>query len=611
MGPGTMPSVGPSRSALSHLLTVALGALGWAVVLGLPAVGALDPVAPAGPRAVALFVVVILAARALAFRLVEGSVLSLDTAYYVAATLCVGPIAAGRLVALALTLDALARLIVAHRRGGVDRRWWAQELGYVLYFGGMSAGLLVVVGWVFDGDGLAAHRPDGDAIAVHVVAIGAVFLTLHYAVQGVRSKLLGKSWRRYLRDLAVPGVVSEMTLMPIGVVLVLLYDPDEPLGFLLLSATYLLINFVFGQLSKTSTDLHQRVHELEVLHGSARRLAASLQLEELVVAVAREACRAIPEAEAVALVHRDVAPATGYVLDGYDRGRERFFRRRFASDEGLTGWVLAHGVPRREGELERREPDAADSAGASSPGGPAVSPSARSWLGVPLKISGDVDGVIAVQSAHPHAFRLEHERLLASLGLLIGSALQNARLYELAMVDGLTGLFMRRYFDARIEEEMERTRRYGTPFSVVMMDVDDFKRLNDTHGHVVGDRVLRTIAEVVKDQMRGVDTAARYGGEEVAVILPRTEMLDAYHQAERIRAAIAAQRVATDDPATTLTVTASFGIAAYPESAATSGEDLVRRADRALYRAKQLGKNRVELYWSDAGDAASDADGDG
>ena len=84
------------------------------------------------------------------------------------------------------------------------------------------------------------------------------------------------------------------------------------------------------------------------------------------------------------------------------------------------------------------------------------------------------------------------------------------------MVDGLTGLFMRRYFDARIDEEIERSKRYGTPFSVVMMDVDDFKKLNDDHGHLIGDRVLRAIANIVKAQLRGVDTAARYGGEEIA-----------------------------------------------------------------------------------------------
>ena len=213
---------------------------------------------------------------------------------------------------------------------------------------------------------------------------------------------------------------------------------------------------------------------------------------------------------------------------------------------------------------------------------------------------GACEGVIAVQSSHARAFRDDHQRLLESLALQISAALQNAHLYELAMVDGLTGLFVRRYFDARIEEEIERSKRYATAFSVVMMDVDDFKRFNDAHGHLIGDRVLRGIANVVKSQMRGVDTAARYGGEEIAVILPRTEIVNAFAVGERIRGAVSELRITTDgDPPAALRVTASFGVASYPESKATSGEDLVRRADRALYRAKQAGKNRVELFWSD------------
>jgi diguanylate cyclase len=99
--------------------------------------------------------------------------------------------------------------------------------------------------------------------------------------------------------------------------------------------------------------------------------------------------------------------------------------------------------------------------------------------------------------------------------------------------------------------------------------------------------------------MRGVDTAARYGGEELALILPRTELVSALNQAERVRAALADHRVPPGDEGPVLSVTASFGIAAFPESGADTAEDLVRRADRALYRAKKTGKNRVELFWAD------------
>ncbi len=579
--------------SVGQAFTIAVGVIGWSVVVGLPIAGVLPDPEPTAALWIALFVTVILAARVLAFR-VEGSVLSLDSAYYVAAALCVGSVGAGRLVAVALTIDASVRLYLARSHGrrqrvaeGRDDGGWLAELGYVLYFGGFSGGLLVFCGWLFGADHLTSKDPW--EVARRVVSIAVLFLALHYTVQGIRLRIFGRSWRAYFKELALPGVVAEASLMPIGVVLVLLYDPDEPLGFLLLSMTYLLINLVFSRLSRTSKQLHERVHDLEILTATARRLSASLQLEELVEAVARETIKAIPEAEAVALVHRRAGGESGFVLDGYDGASDKFFRQPMSEGEGAAGWVMTKGQTKRIDDLT-------DTDVAVDEGGSGI----RSWLGVPLFMYGGCEGVIVVQSTQPAAFRADHERLLESLALQIAAALQNAHLYELAMVDGLTGLFMRRYFDARIEEEVERSKRYGTPFSVVMMDVDNFKKLNDEHGHLIGDRVLKAISNVVKAQMRGVDTAARYGGEEIAMILPRTDMLNAYNVGERIRAAIAEQRVTTDsEPPKVLSVTASFGIASYPETKAANGEDLVRRADRALYRAKKTGKNRVELFWSD------------
>ncbi len=588
------------RARAGHALTIGLGVIGWLVVLALPALHVLPAAPPTTTLPVVLFVIVILGSRGLAFRLpglrsaegdagvaADGSVLSLDSAYYVAAALCVGTIEAGRLVAFALTVDATVRLVLARRARRIDPDAWWAELGYVVYFGGMSGGLLVACALLFGADDVVGAHAASIAIAGRVVAIAGALLVAHYTIQGVRLALFGQRWRAYVMELAVPGILAEASLMPIGVVLVLLYDPEQPLGFLLLSLTYLLINYMFGRLSRASIELRERVHELETLNGTARRLAASLQLEELVDAVARETCRAIGEAEAVALVHRRAGHDTELVIDGYDRRSEKFFRRGMANGEGAAGWVMTHAMSRRIDDLAQTDLASGDHG-------------IRSWLGAPLFIYGEVEGAIAVQSSRVGAFKPEHQRLLESLALQIAASLQNAQLYELAMVDGLTGLFVRRYFDARIEEEIERSRRYGSPFSVVMMDVDDFKNLNDTYGHLVGDRVLRAIANVVKAQMRGVDTAARYGGEEITVILPRTEMVAAYNLAERIRAAIAELRITTDDdPPRALGVTASLGIAAYPESKAIDGEDLVRRADRALYRAKKTGKNRVELFWSE------------
>jgi diguanylate cyclase (GGDEF)-like protein len=263
-----------------------------------------------------------------------------------------------------------------------------------------------------------------------------------------------------------------------------------------------------------------------------------------------------------------------------------------AAVEGPAGRVIAEGRPLYAGDVERSE----------APLGASVRPGARSWLGVPLEIYGAVEGVLAVQSRTPHALSPERVRLLESIAAQAAVALQNARLYDMAMVDGLTGLFVRRYFDARLDEEIQRSRRFDNEFSIVLMDIDDFKQLNDTYGHLVGDRMLRGIADTVRRAMRAVDTAARYGGEEFAMILPRTALLDAYNQAERIRQQIADFRL--DAEGHVLSVTASFGIASHPDGGAADAEALIRLADRALYRAKRTGKDRVELYWRDESGAS-------
>jgi hypothetical protein len=197
----------PNRRVVGHAFTIALGVLGW-VVLALPLIGVL-PTNPAVPTLpILLFVVVILGARALAFRLTEGSVLSLDSAYYVAAALSVGSAEAGWLVAGALTLDASARLSAKRRKGTELDGWWA-ELGYVLYFGGMSGGLLVVCGLVFGADSVVGHRPDAIDVTLRVVAIASSLLLLHYTIQGVRLWLMGHGTREYVKSLALPGIASE------------------------------------------------------------------------------------------------------------------------------------------------------------------------------------------------------------------------------------------------------------------------------------------------------------------------------------------------------------------------------------------------------------------
>jgi len=162
----------------------------------------------------------------------------------------------------------------------------------------------------------------------------------------------------------------------------------------------------------------------------------------------------------------------------------------------------------------------------------------------------------------------------------------------LATVDALTGCMNRRAFTERLERELDRVRRYDVSLSVMMIDIDRFKDINDSLGHIVGDRVLRLLGELLRDEVRSVDLAARYGGEEFVIVLPDTDLEGAVVFAERLRKRVEEKNFTeTGDP---LRITVSIGVAAASvEAAITEPESLIAKADEALYRAKNDGRNRV------------------
>jgi diguanylate cyclase (GGDEF)-like protein len=191
-------------------------------------------------------------------------------------------------------------------------------------------------------------------------------------------------------------------------------------------------------------------------------------------------------------------------------------------------------------------------------------------------------------------FDAEERMTAASLAGQAVVALENARLHRMverqALVDGLTGLANRRQADEALASELARTERLGGPIGLILADVDDFKAVNDRFGHPTGDIVLRDLAETLRENVREIDTAARWGGEEFALILPGTDLEGAAQVAERIRAALAEREILSVDGAP-LHVTASFGVAA--SNPTTTVQQLVEAADEALYRAKRAGKDRV------------------
>ena len=175
-----------------------------------------------------------------------------------------------------------------------------------------------------------------------------------------------------------------------------------------------------------------------------------------------------------------------------------------------------------------------------------------------------------------------------------------SELERLSVTDGLTGLYNRRFFEERLKEEFGRAQRYGDALSLMLLDLDHFKRVNDGYGHPFGDEVLRGTADIVRKSTRDVDLCTRYGGEELAVILPRTALPGAMAVAERflqrMRERTYQAPLPDGGPLVPLRVTASVGVAGHPGEGVSSWEELLRRADEALYRAKHEGRDRFCVH---------------
>lgn len=220
-----------------------------------------------------------------------------------------------------------------------------------------------------------------------------------------------------------------------------------------------------------------------------------------------------------------------------------------------------------------------------------------SGVTVPVMYKDRPLGVIYADNKECRRFTEMQLQFLTAIARQLGTVIMNVRQYEyiktLAITDGLTGLHTRQYFSERYSEEYASAERYNIPLCLIMLDIDDFKKINDTYGHVVGDNVLVAVSRMVQRQIRTYDIVARYGGEELILLLPRTQLEDAYRIAERIRTAFRSLDFS-------FLITASIGLAAYPHHAG-SKEELLMLADDAMYRAKHQGKDRIKIAHNKSG----------
>jgi len=216
---------------------------------------------------------------------------------------------------------------------------------------------------------------------------------------------------------------------------------------------------------------------------------------------------------------------------------------------------------------------------------------------VPLICQDRVVGVLNLaDKIGSNYFNYEDIALIELFSQLVGASIGNIKLFEKiqrqAITDGLTGLVNHKTFYEILEKELNRSRRYGGQISLIMVDVDNLKKINDTHGHRAGDKVIKEISRRIKNCVRQIDTAARYGGDEFAVILPNTSLTDATIAAERMVEAVS--QTPTTWRKEQIQLSISVGLGQY--DADTNPEDITSRSDQALYSAKQAGKNTVRIF---------------
>jgi diguanylate cyclase (GGDEF)-like protein len=334
--------------------------------------------------------------------------------------------------------------------------------------------------------------------------------------------------------------------------------------------------------SRLLAALSRKLERLQYMREFSDHLKSAEDLEATGRVIVQEVADLVPEADRVLLyVSEEAGEGLGLVAQVHRKGGEEKAKRGNEYDE----WVIKRSQPLliedvrtdfrflKDGSQESRD---------------------RSLCAVPLVSKSTVCGVLRLTAEEPGMFHTDDLRLMDIVADLSAVVIRNILLYqktrELSIMDSLTECYLLRYVQERVTEEIQRSVRLSTPFSIVMADIDFFKKYNDEFGHTAGDFVLRSVADILKAGTGPTDIVGRYGGEEFILILPQKSGREAVRAAESLRASIEARPFKLRRE--TRTITMSFGVASYPEDGVTRDE-LIQKADQRLYEAKRAGRNRV------------------
>jgi diguanylate cyclase (GGDEF)-like protein len=426
-------------------------------------------------------------------------------------------------------------------------------------------------------------------------AVGTYALTSTVLVDLYLAATRRESFWKVLRGNALWQTPTSAVLGASGLVIALLISgmlsPSEINSLVpLLLGSFIVLLYLLTTLAGEATaasrtaalfaEVQKGRDELQALHESAQALGASLELSTVLEALVSIPVRRFRcDRSAILLTN-----ASGDLVVRAALGDPAYVGRRVSKGEGAEGRAAQEARPVLvRGPRSRPDGSAAADEGAT--------------LAVPLVREDRVIGVFSVGTTRPGALSERDERILTTLAGYAAVAIENAQLYEetrrLAVSDGLTDLLNHRAFREALAREMHLARQNSHPLSLIMIEVDKFKKYNDSYGHLRGDDVLRLVARVLEKEHRGVsDIVARYGGDEFILALPNTPKTAAAAMAERIRRAVETSPLIVDGKVTSVTL--SLGVAAYPEDG-DDADDLVDSADRRMYAAKESGGNSVAM----------------
>ncbi len=326
--------------------------------------------------------------------------------------------------------------------------------------------------------------------------------------------------------------------------------------------------------------------ELRTFHEVARALTSSVNLEGILNAIMQQMTRFFaPQAWSLLILDEATQQLYYGVISGGDT--ETLRRKRVALGEGIPGWVAQHGEPMilNSPTQDQETPDQM----------PAGVTRVDSIVCLPLRVRNRTLGVLQMINCHPDEMRSDQIFFLHALCDYAAIAIQNARAFEqihqLTITDDCTGLYNSRHLYERLEHTLARSARSGKPVGLVFFDLDNFKRVNDTHGHLNGTRLLAEVGAIVKRSLGLIDTGYRYGGDEFVILMPHQGKQRAVELAHRLRKNLAATQFLTN-VGVNVSLRASFGVASAPEDG-TDVHAIIRAADLAMYQVKNTTRDSV------------------